>query len=237
MEEEMAREMFPVWASSDAVRIVDEPTEQEKIPTRLLLSLKKEKFIKDHGILIVVALIGLLMSAAVGVITGTIVRRNTIDEMEHEYRAQMQAYLDQQEQERMAKSIVTGDASRAAAMKEDARAVAKAFYGIRNFIEVYHYDETDLRTYARCMFDRADSNGGTIHAVVSAPDQFIGYSDDNPVMDEYYNLALKFVDRWYYEETKPFGIDYQWAELLPDGIWLVNEFNASGYVRRLQDEG
>lgn len=235
MKQDLAS-MFPVWASPEAVRILDEKPEQEKPPFRHRMTVKQERFIKRYAFAIGFVIALAVYSVLIGCITGTIVRRNTIIEMEAQYRGQMQMYLDEQEQQRMAKSIVTGDESRAAAMKADAKEVAKALYGIRNFISVYHYTETDLRTYARCIFNRSESKGVSVHEIVSAKDQFIGYSEDNPVMDEYYNLALKFVDRWYYEETKPMSADYQWAELTPDGVFLVNEYGASGYVKRLQDD-
>lgn len=116
-------------------------------------------------------------------------------------------------------------------MKQEAIAVAKAFQGIRLFIEKYNYSEADLVTYARCMFNRAEKNGDLI-AVVSAKDQFVGYSDNNQVLQEFYDLAYHLVDEWHHEQTKPCDTSYQFAELTTSGIFLKNDLHADGYARR-----
>lgn len=115
-------------------------------------------------------------------------------------------------------------------MDQEATAVAKAFYGISRFVDKYHYSESDFATYARCMFNRAEN--ADLQEVVSAKDQFLGYADNNPVLAEYYDLAIKFVREWHEETVKPCDISYIFAELTPNGIYLRNEFNADGYARR-----
>lgn len=115
-------------------------------------------------------------------------------------------------------------------MEQEATVVAKAFYGIHRFIEKYNYSSDDLATYARCMFNRAES--ADLTKVVPLNGQFTGYSDDNPVLAEYYNLALRLVREWHSETVKPCDVSFQFAELTPNGIYLRNEFKADGYARR-----
>lgn len=117
-------------------------------------------------------------------------------------------------------------------MTVEAQAVARAFYGIRNFVEKYGYTSADLETYARCIFNRADASGASVEEVVSKKDQFLGYSDGNQLVKEYYDLAIRLVDEWHHEDVKPCDTSYQWAELTPDGIFLRNSFKADGYARR-----
>ena len=117
-------------------------------------------------------------------------------------------------------------------MKQEATAAAKALFPVQNFVAKYHYSESDLITYLRCMANRADAAGTTLAEVVAQPDQFLGYSDNNPVLTEYYELAYRFVNEWRHEETKPCDSSYQWAELTPNGIYLKADFNADGYARR-----
>lgn len=124
-------------------------------------------------------------------------------------------------------------ASQEYVMQQEATAVAKAFYGIRLFRDKYHYTSSDFETYARCMFNRAESSGDLV-AVISKPDQFVGYSDSNTVLKEDYDLALRLVREWHEEEQKPVDVSYQFAELTPDGIWLKQELHADGYARRWQ---
>lgn len=119
-------------------------------------------------------------------------------------------------------------------MNQEATAVAKAFYGIRNFQEKYHYTNADLETYARCMFNRADATGSSLTEVIAQEGQFLAYSDGNTVLDEYYELAYRFVQEWHEETSKPVDVSYQFAELTPSGIYLTNVFGADGYARRWQ---
>lgn len=119
-------------------------------------------------------------------------------------------------------------------VKKQANAMAKMFYGIRNFEEKYAYSKVDFNTYARCVFNRVDSGSysGDILEVINQKDQWVGYSDSNPVVTNYYNMAYEFINDWYSETTKPITNDYLWAELTPRGIYLKNDFNADGYAVR-----
>lgn len=117
-------------------------------------------------------------------------------------------------------------------MRQEATALAKAFYGVRNFTEKYHYTAADLETYARAAFNRADAGANGLEAILSKPEQFLAYSDSNPVLDENYTLALRLVQQWHEEETKPCDLSYQYAELTPDGIFLKADLHADGYARR-----
>ena len=118
------------------------------------------------------------------------------------------------------------------AMEQEATALAKAFYGIRLFVDKYHYSEADYRTYARCIFNRTEKGSGDLVSVVSTPEQFVGYYDNNPVLAEDYDLAMRFVKEWHEESIKPCDISYQFAELTPNGIWLKADLHADGYARR-----
>ena len=148
-----------------------------------------------------------------------------------EYQAALQA-----EEEAKAAELAAARSSVENIMKSEANAIAKAFYGIRLFIDKYHYSESDLETYARCIFNRVDYGNGvsSVEEILATPEQFLAYSEQNPVLDEYYRLAYKFVEKWHSEETKPCDSGYRWAELTPQGIFLTNEFGAGPYSRRWQ---
>lgn len=145
--------------------------------------------------------------------------------------AQMDAEHEQMLAEAEAEQAAI-NASEEHIMTEEAKVIAKAFYGIRNFVDKYGYTTTDLETYARCIFNRADATGQSIEEVVSKKDQFLGYAEGNQLVKEYYDQAIRFVNDWHNEEVKPCDSSYQWAELNEDGIWLRNSFKADGYARR-----
>ena len=140
----------------------------------------------------------------------------------------------QEEEAAKAAELAAAQKSEAAIMQREAEAVAKAFYGIRNFIVKYHYTEKDLKTYARCMFNRADATNGLydLETVIGRKDQFLGYDSKNPVLNEYYTVAQAAVEEWHRETVKPCDVSYQYAELTEKGIYLAAEFGADGYARR-----
>lgn len=126
--------------------------------------------------------------------------------------------------------------SEANIMKNEAEYGAKLIYGIRNFIDKYGYSEKDLRTYIRCACDRVDYGGktNTFGEIASQEQQFLGYFDTNPILDEYYKIAYSEIETWHHETTKPWDVSYRFAELTPTGIFLTNEFGADGYARRVR---
>ena len=147
--------------------------------------------------------------------------------------ADWQAEQDALETARM-EELAVMQTSEMAMMAQEANEIAKLFYGIDRFVDKYHYSETDLMTYARCVFNRVDSDiyADTVSEVASQNNQWTGYYDNNPVIKQYYTVALKAVEEWHAETIKPCSVDYLWAELTPNGIYLKNDFNANGYAIR-----
>lgn len=127
----------------------------------------------------------------------------------------------------------------------------KMAYGIRNFIDKYHYSEKDIRTYIRCPLDRLDKELAAMtpeerekltysdlsemfERIVSKKDQFLAYSDSNLPLNEYHDTIYNEIETWLHETSKPWDISYEFAELRPDGIFLSNQFGADGYARRVR---
>ena len=123
-------------------------------------------------------------------------------------------------------------ASKEETLKRAATAGAKAVYPLDNFITKYHYSESDLVTYLRSGWNRHILTGKPIEEVFAEPEQYLGYSDNNPVLTEYYNLCYRCFSEWEDEVTSPCDPSFLWAELTENGIYLKNQFNADGYQRR-----
>ena len=147
--------------------------------------------------------------------------------------AEYQAEQSAAETARM-EEMAAAQASETAIMTSEAEWIAKLFYGIDRFVNVYNYNETDLLTYARCVFNRVESEKyfNTVEQVVNQEDQWTGYFDNLPVLKNYYRIALKAVEEWHSETIKPCSTEYLWAELTPNGIWLKDDFKADGYKLR-----
>lgn len=219
MEKDFAS-MFPVWASADAVRTMDETPDRETPPLRHRMTVSQERFVKRYGLAIAVIIGVALYSVLLCVVTGTIVRNNTISEMEHEYRAQMQAYIDQQEQERMASALVTGEASRQAGMDLEAREIARVLYGVKD------NSEDDLRTCVWCILNRVDNAGypSNIYQVCAQGQQWMGYSTENPVLDNLVKIAREELETWY-EGTRPVDSSFVYLNWTPSRITLRDAWN------------
>ena len=105
----------------------------------------------------------------------------------------------------------------------EAQTVARAFFGIRNFITKYGYDSSDLETYARCIFNRADARGKSVEEIAGEKGQFMAYSANNTLVKEYYDMALKFVAAWHAEDAKPCDVNkFQNAVFTEYGIRCVS---------------
>ena len=161
---------------------------------------------------------------------GVDIHRRNRDEM---IRLQVLADMDREHAEMMA-AAEAQEAKRKASMEyiveQESTAVAKAFYGIVKVIDKYHYSDSDLETYARCMFNRAE--GGDLIDEISKPEQFVGYNEQNQVIAEYKQLAERLVKEWHSETVKPCDTSFVFAELTPNGIFLKQDLHADGYARR-----
>ena len=222
-----AEERFPVLLFADIgkpVHIYDEPewrdVENNEKSFKLPLPEKAREFWKRHMILIVLCICLPLWTFAACLIAGTIVRRNTeaevTDRLNHEWRGRMQNYLDEQEQQRMASQLLTGDASLQAQMEEDAQYLAKL---------AGPYKTKRMKLTVMCnAWARMKSNlyPNTIKAVVSQANQFQFWSESNPVKADDKTLALDLLDDLY-------------AGLYPAGFddrFIYGEWSESDYVLR-----
>lgn len=115
---------------------------------------------------------------------------------------------------------------------------AHMLYGIRNFVDKYHYSEKDMETYLRCAWNRYLTHGKLtdLDVLIYTPEQFLACYKTSPALKEYKDLARKYFTAWQNETELPCDPSYVFAELLPDGIFLSKKYGADGYVRRWQAE-
>lgn len=222
MERENAIEQLPIWASASAVRITDETPEREPLPKRLGMSIKQERFFKRYGFSLAIILALTVYSVLICIATGMIVKHNTVKEVTAELTAQHEAAMQDYINAEMGKRIVTGDESKASAMREDAKAIAKVLYGVRT------NNQTDLRTLVWCVLNRVDNKAypNTVAEVVAQDLQWMGYSVDNPVLDDLFNIAYGELDIWY-GGIRPCSPDFVFMNWTPSEITLRDTFEFS----------
>ena len=145
-------------------------------------------------------------------------------------RSQVLAEMDAEHEQMMA---AAEEAERQAQQEQadlqiaEAKAIARALFGIRNFTEKYHYSNSDLLTYARCITNRAEATGKSIEEILDEPNQFIAYSSKNNLETGLYDLALQFVADWHDGKLPECDTKYKYAVLSEMGIWLVDDPNKS----------
>lgn len=208
MTQERARRELPIFSQINGEESVQKLKSHER-------EIKIDRFKKRYGLTLIVFFLwaaSIMLSCCV---TGSIVHKNTREETEAElskkYAAELQAYKN----EEAAKRIVTGDASRAEAMKADCIEIAKVLYGIRQ------NSKDDLRTAVWCVLNRVNNSGypSSVAEVCKQKDQWMGYSEENPVLDDLFNIAYEQVEIWY-GGIRPVSPDYIYMNWTPTEITL-----------------
>jgi len=151
------------------------------------------------------------------------------------YKAEQQAAADEETRQKEA-----AERTEEALIEAEATDCAKALYGIRLFDDKYGYSEKDFLTYLRSAFNRVDAAGCTdgverkqkLHEVLFSG-QYLACDEKNTVRTDYLEIARKAVQEWHEEGgVKPCDLTYQFAELLPAGVYLVTDPGANGYAVR-----
>ena len=79
--------------------------------------------------------------------------------------------------------------------QKDIELIAKTVYG-----EARGCSVVEQSAVIWCILNRVDAGYGTIEAVITAPYQFTGYKESNPVIGDYVELATDVLLRWQIEK-------------------------------------
>lgn len=107
--------------------------------------------------------------------------------------------------------------------KEEITCIAKLLEGVREF----HFDVADLITYGICVYNRIlhpefpDTFDGVIH---QGGRQWINYSDESVVVNDYYKIAERIVDLCYNETTRPCSWKFAWIEIIDGQLFLKDAY-------------
>lgn len=103
----------------------------------------------------------------------------------------------------------------------EAEYIAKVIYGTAR-----NHAESDKRAVIWCILNRVEhySHPNTITEVCEQPKQWMGYSSDNPVLDELYDLALNELKTWYNGGHRPMSNEYIYLTWSSKEILLRDSF-------------
>lgn len=108
-----------------------------------------------------------------------------------------------------------------AQIEREAEYIAKVIYGTaRNHVD------SDKKAVVWCILNRVEhyAHPDTVAGVCEQPKQWMGYSDDNPVLTENYDLALEELKIWYSGDHRPIDNRYIYLSWSSREILLRDTF-------------
>ena len=139
--------------------------------------------------------------------------------------AAQQMRLDLERQEAIRASMVAAEQAKsaevAAAHRADCEAVARVLYGT-----ALHHSADAQRAVCWCILNRVESSlyPNTITEVCEQPSQWMGYSDENPVIESLYNIADEVITGWESGGYRAISPDYLFLAWTRDEIVLKTTF-------------
>ncbi len=112
-------------------------------------------------------------------------------------------------------------------LNNEAEMLSKVLYGVKD------NDSDDLRTYCWCVFNRVDNAAypNTLSEVISQPNQWMRYSEVNPVVEYLYQIAREELDKWHTGTRRPVSNEYVFMKWSGDDICLRDSFNETSRTR------
>lgn len=103
----------------------------------------------------------------------------------------------------------------------EAEYVAKVIYGTAR-----NHAESDMKAVVWCILNRVEhhSHPNTVVEVCEQPKQWMGYSSENPVLTDFYDLALAELKTWHSGGHRPMSKDYIYLSWSSKEILLRDTF-------------
>lgn len=113
-------------------------------------------------------------------------------------------------------------------IEKEAEYIAKVIYGTAR-----NHAESDKRAVVWCILNRVEhyAHPNTIAEVCEQPKQWMGYSNDNPVLADIYELALEELKIWYSGGHRPMSNDYIFMSWSSQEIVLRDTFEETKKTR------
>lgn len=115
-------------------------------------------------------------------------------------------------------------------IEQEAKYIAKVLYGTAR-----NNSERDQRTVVWCILNRVDSAGypNTVQGVCEQTSQWMGYDDDNPVLNNLLEVAKTELEKWY-NGDRPVLADYTYMSWSSKEITLRDTYEKTANTRYWQ---
>ena len=193
-------------------------------------SKKKRKHSKQYRIAMVqraiVAILILTLAIVITSITQRVKYENRIKEINELHEDEMIALRielrDQYESEIAAIEKYYEYGGDVSQIEREAEWIAKVMYGMAK----PDHKDSDLRAIVWCILNRVDNKAypGEVQAVCQQKSQWMGYSDDNPVIAKMYDIALTELKKWHGDSVRPMSADYVYLTWSSKEILLRDTF-------------
>jgi hypothetical protein len=113
-------------------------------------------------------------------------------------------------------------------IEQEAEYIAKVIYGTAR-----NHSDADQRAVVWCILNRVEhyAYANTIQEVCEQPKQWMGYSEDNPVLEDIYELVLVELKIWYNNDHRPIGNEYIYMSWSSNEILLRDTFEENKNTR------
>ena len=185
---------------------------------------KKNHFIGIHQVVAMFAL-AILLSVMITSICQRAKYEKQIEEINTNHEVEMEALRDElygnyvsQMAELEKYYEYGGDVSQ---IELEAEYIAKVIYGTAR-----NHADSDKKAVVWCILNRVEhhSHPNTIAEVCEQPKQWMGYSDENPVLEDIYDLALAELKTWHNGGHRPMSNDYIYLTWSSKEILLRDTF-------------
>ena len=182
--------------------------------------------ISDNGRQLRAVMLLFLLTALAAIVAARITLAHDMQIAAEQTAAAEQMRLDMEKQEAIRASTIAAEQAKAqeaaAAARADREAVARVLYGT-----ALHHSEDAQRAVVWCILNRVDSSlyPDTIEAVCKQESQWMGYADDNPVIESLYRIADEVISGWESGGYRAVSPDYLFLSWTQDEIILRTTFN------------
>lgn len=198
----------PVWWDAKAVAELDRCEKRDA-------EIKIDKYVKKYLPTLAAIVTVAVYTALVWGVASWQSRVKTEERMAMVYAQELQEYKE--EQERAAQAVADPYLEQ---LNLEAESMARLLYGIKD------NDESDLKTYCWCVFNRVDNSSypSTLEDVIAQPKQWVQYDPANPILEDLYQVAYEQLDEWHSNSHRPCSSEYVFVNWTPNDICLRDNF-------------
>lgn len=184
--------------------------------------MNKDEFVRRYGIFLIVAVVFTLYTILLSAMVARKTEKRVRAEMTVQFEQEMIAAENARKEAESAARFLSGEASLAAQMRTEATDIAKVLYAVRN------NSKDDKITNVWCILNRVDNKAypDSVEEVCKQPQQWMGYSEDNPVLDDLFQLAYSQLEIWH-GGTRPVSDDFIYLAWSPSEITIRDSWEYS----------